>query len=152
MDTIAQVLKAEITRISRKVTKSSMKESLRVAATLKKTVADLKRRLKQLEKENKRLKAVQAKQQRATPLAQPEQGTRARLTSKGVRSLRRRLHLTRPDFAKLLGTSPQSVYMWETKERRLHLRPKTEAALLSFREIGVREAKRRLMEGRGQTE
>jgi ribosomal protein L4 len=41
--------------------------------------------------------------------------------------------------------------MWETKEGDLNLRPKTKAALLSLRGIGVREAKKRLAEGQGET-
>jgi DNA-binding transcriptional regulator YiaG len=147
MTNVAGILKAEISRISRKEAKAALKEISNLNMNLKKTVVDLKRRLTQLERDNKRLKATQAKQQPATPQVVAEEGKRARLTSKGVRSLRKKLRLTRPDFAKLLGTSPQSVYMWETKEGDLKLRPKTKTALLSLRGIGVREAKRRLAEG-----
>ena len=147
MANVAGVLKAEISRISRKEVKAAVKGISKSNATLKKTVVDLKRRVTQLERDSKRLKATQTKQQPATPQSAPEEGKRARLTSKGIRSLRKKLHLTRPGFAKLLGTSPQSVYMWETKEGDLRLRPKTRAALLSLRGMGIREAKRRLVEG-----
>jgi DNA-binding transcriptional regulator YiaG len=88
----------------------------------------------------------------ATPHIAPEEGKRVRLTSKGVRTLRKKLRLTRPDFAKLPGTSPQSVYIWETREGNLRLRPRTKSALLSLGGVGVREAARRLTEGQGEAE
>jgi hypothetical protein len=56
-------------------------------------VADLKRRVTQLERENKRLKAIQAKQQTATAPTPAEEGKRGRLTSKGIRTLRKKLQL-----------------------------------------------------------
>jgi DNA-binding transcriptional regulator YiaG len=119
--------------------------------TLKKDLANLKGRVAQLEKGNRHLKATESKRQPATPPIPAEEGKRARLTSKGIRSLRKKLRLTRPGFAKLLGTSPHSVYMWETKAGDLRLRPRTRAALLALRGVGVREAKRRLAEGQGET-
>ena len=149
MANVAGVLKAEISRISRKEVKAVVKGILKSNVTLKKTVVDLKRRLIQLEKENRRLKATQAKQPAANPKSESEAGKRVRVTSKGVRTLRKKLHLARPDFGKLFGTTAQTVYMWETKEGELKLRPKTRAALLALRGIGVREAKRRLAEGKG---
>ena len=49
-------------------------------------------------------------------------------------------------FAKLLGASTQTVHMWETKEGALRLRDNTLAAVLSAREMGAREVKRRIAE------
>lgn len=146
MTNIAQALKAEVSRISRKETKAAIKEISKSNMALKKAVADLKRRLILLEKDNKRLMNVRAKRQDIIPPAQTEEGKRARLTSKGVRALRKKLGLTRPEFAKLCGTSAQTVAMWETKEGLLRLRPHTKGAVLSLRGIGLREAKRRLAE------
>lgn len=144
MTNVAQVLKAEITRISRKETRTAVGDVLRTSRGLKKTVAELKKRVAQLEKENKRLVRKQAKD--LTPSAQmpDEAAGKARLTAKGVRSLRGRLRLTRADFAKLVGTTAHSIYLWETKEGALKLRGNTKAALLSIRGLGAREAKKRL--------
>ena len=144
MGNIARVLKAEISRISRKEVKTAIGGIAESARGLKKSVAALKRRVAFLEKENKRLMATQAKQRPAAPAIPAEEGKRARLTSKGIRSLRNRLRLKRPAFARLLGTTAQTVYLWETKEGALKLRDKTKAALLSIRGLGAREVKRRL--------
>ncbi|MBN1102287.1 MAG: hypothetical protein JXL84_02615 [Deltaproteobacteria bacterium] len=149
MANVAWVLKAEISRISRKEVKAAVKEILKSNMTLKKTVVDLKRRLTLLEKENKRLEVRQGKEQATTPPAPGEEGKKARLTSNGVRALRTKLRLTQAAFAKLAGTTPQAVYLWETKEGNLKLRPKTRAALLSLRGVGAREAKKRLAEVQG---
>ena len=147
MTNVAQVLKAEITRISRKETRNAVGDVLRTNKGLKKTVADLKKRVAQLEKENKRLVRKQTKEQ-AAPRQVPEEVTqRARLTAKGVRSLRGRLRLTRADFAKLVGTTAHSVYLWETKEGALKLRGNTKTALLSIRGLGAREARKTLGHG-----
>jgi DNA-binding transcriptional regulator YiaG len=150
MANVAGVLKAEISRISRKEVKAAIKGISKSNATLKKTVVDLKRRVTQLERDNKRLKATQTKHQAPTPAITAEEGKRARLTSKGVRTLRAKLGLTQVAFGKLVGATHQTVYLWETKEGSLNLRAKTKAALLALRGIGVREAKRRLAEAKGK--
>ncbi|MBN2123139.1 MAG: hypothetical protein JW821_02495 [Deltaproteobacteria bacterium] len=144
MANIAGVLKAEMFRISRKEARLAVKEIAKSNTNLKKIVSDLKKRLALLERENKRLVGAQRKQQAASPRVHAEEAANARITSKGIRSLRSRLGLTRPDFAKLCGTTAQTVYMWEKKEGALKLREKTKAALVSARKLGAREAKRRL--------
>lgn len=147
MANIAKALKVEIARISGKEIKAAVGEVTRGNKTLKKTIAGLKKRIANLEKENKRLSAaVKRSEGQAKQAITTEKTKRARLTSKGIRALRKKLKLTRPAFAKLLGTSPQSVYMWETKNGPLKLRVNTKAAILSLRGIGAREAKRRLGE------
>jgi hypothetical protein len=63
---------------------------------------------------------------------------------------------TAPDpagFCEAAGDiSSECLYIWETKEGNLRLRPKTKSALLSLRGVGVREAKRSLTEGQGEAE
>lgn len=144
MANVAEVLKAEITRVSRKEVKAAVKAISKSNASLRKSVVDLKRRLTQLEKDNKHLRGKEMRAQPAKPTVAAEEGKRARLTSKGIRSLRAKLRLTRPDFAKLVGTTAQTVYMWERKDGALKLRENTKAALLSVRDLGAREAKKKL--------
>jgi DNA-binding XRE family transcriptional regulator len=72
----------------------------------------------------------------------PEQQEKARFTSKGIHSLRSRLHLTQAEFAKLVGATTHAVYLWENKEGPLKLRDKTKAALLSIRDWGLERRKR----------
>ena len=84
-------------------------------------------------------------------VAQPEkveqeEGKKARFTSKGIQSLRKKLRLSQADFGKLLGATPHAVYLWEKKVGALNLRDKTKAAILSIRGLGATEAKEKLEE------
>jgi len=144
MGDIAGALKAEIARVSRKEIKAAVKQIAKTNASLRKTVVDLKRRLLQLEKDNKRLRGRKSGEPAAKPEVSSDESKGARLTSKGIRSLRKKLGLGRPDFARLVGTSAQTVYTWERKEGALKLRGNARAAILSVRDLGVREAKKRL--------
>ncbi len=148
MPNIAEVLKAEIARISRKEIRHATKNLHSQNSAMKKIVADLKGRVTTLEKDNKRLTALEMKHQEQQSQDTKEEAKNARYTAKGMRSLRKKLRLSQTDLAKLLETSNQSVYNWESKEGALKLRESTKLAILSIRTIGAREAKRRLAEMR----
>jgi DNA-binding transcriptional regulator YiaG len=151
MSNVEKVLKAEISRLSRKEAKSAIGAIGKSHTGLKKTVTDLKRRIVLLEKENKRLVVTMRKYEAEYPQTPSEETKKARLTSRGIRSLRSRLRLTQSDFAKLLGTTAHSVYLWERKEGSLKLRDKTKAALLSIRGLRAREAKTKLAEAEAKS-
>ena len=146
MSNIAKVLKAEIARISKREAKSATQGIGKSNTWLRKTVADLKRRVLLLEKENKRLVVTVKKYQVESPQKPDEETSKARLTSRGIHGLRGRLRLSQAGFAKLVGVTPYSVYLWETKKTALNLRDKTKAALLSIRGLGAKEAKEKLAE------
>ena len=147
MSNIAKVLKAEIMRISRKEAKSATQGIGNSNTWLRKTVADLKKRLLLLEKENKRLVASMKKYQVESPeKVDQEEGKKVRFSSRGIRSLRKKLRLSQLDFGKLLGTTAHCVYLWEKKEGALSLRDKTREALLSIRGLGAGEAREKLDE------
>ena len=148
MSNVVKILKAEIARISKKEAKSATQAIGKSNTWLRKTVADLKKRLVLLEKENRLLVATMKKYQIRQPeTPDQEEGKKARFTSKGIRALRKKLGLSQADFGKLLGTTPHSVYLWEKKERALNLLDKTKAALLSIRGLTARDAKEKLAEG-----
>jgi DNA-binding transcriptional regulator YiaG len=147
MSNVVKVLKEEIARISKKEAKSATQVIGKSNIWLRKTVADLKKRLVLLEQENKRLISAVKKFQVAQPeKADQEEGKKARFTSKGVRALRNKLRLSQADFGKLVGTTTHAVYLWEKKVGALNLRDKTKAAILSIRGLGAREAKEKLAE------
>ena len=147
MSNIAKVLKAEIVRISKREVKGATQGIGKSNTWLRKTVADLKKRLLLLEKKNKRLTATMKKYQVESPQKPVvEESGKARFTSKRIHALRRKLRLSQADFARLLGTTPYSVYLWDKKEGALNLRDKTKAAILSIRGLGAREAKEKLAE------
>ena len=147
MSNVVKVLKGEIARISKKEAKSATQVIGKSNIWLRKTVADLKKRLVLLEKENKRLVvAIKKFQVEQSQKPDQEQGKKARFTSRGVRALRKKLRLSQADFGKLLGATPHAVYLWEKKDGQLSLRDKTKAAILSVRALGAREAKEKLAE------
>jgi len=147
MSNVVKILKTEIARISKKEAKSATQAIGKSNTWLRKAVADLKKRLVLLEKENKRLVAVMRKFQATQPeKLEQEEGKKARFTSRGISALRKKLRLSQADFGKLLGTTPHAVYLWEKKLGALNLRDKTKTAILSVRELGAREAKEKLAE------
>ena len=150
MSNVVKVLKAEIMRISRKEVKGATYGIGKTNTWLRKIVADLKKRVVLLDKDNKRLTATMKKYQVESPQKlDQEEGRKARLTSRGIHSLRRKLRLSQLDFGKLLGTTPGAVYLWEKKEGALRLRDKTRQALLSIRRLSAGEARAKLDEAGG---
>ena len=150
MPNIAKVLKDEISRLSRRETKKALASVSRPAVGLRRTTADLKRRVAQLEKELRSLRKTIDGLTKAHPAAIPETADKARITAKGMRSLRRKLRLSGQKFARLLGMTPQVVYGWEKASGPLRVRQTTRAAILAVRDIGAREAGRRLEEMKGK--
>ena len=147
MSNVVKILKSEIARISKKEAKSATQAIGKSNVWLRKTVADLKKRLVPLEKENKRLAAAMKKYRLAQPeKVEMEEGKKARFTSQGIRALRRKLRLSQADLGKLLGTTPHAVYLWEKKAGALNLRDRTKAAILSIRGLRAKEAKEKLAE------
>jgi len=146
MSNVAKVLKAEIARMSKREAKSATQGIGKSNTWLRKVVADLKKRVVLLEKENTRLSSAVKKYQVEQPQKPDEETKKARLTSRGIHSLRSKLRLSQAGFAKLVGVTTHAVYLWENKEGALSLRDKTKQALLSIRGLGAREAKVKLAE------
>jgi DNA-binding transcriptional regulator YiaG len=147
MSNVVNALKAEIARISKKEAKSATQGIGKSNTWLKKTVADLRKRVLVLEKENRRLVAAMKKYQVVQPqVPDAEEGRKARFTPRGIRALRKKLRLSQADFGRLLGTTPGAVYRWEKKEGALNLGDKTKAAILSIRGLGAKDAKEKLAE------
>ena len=144
MPNVVKVLKAEISRIGRKESKAAVTPLHRRTVRFERAAADLKRRTSRLEKENRLLQARLAKLEQALPTPAPAEKSRAWITGRGIRSLRRKLGLSQDKFAKLAGVSGQGVYQWERKGGMLRLRADTKAAIMAVRGLGAREARRRL--------
>jgi DNA-binding transcriptional regulator YiaG len=144
MPNIAKVLKDEMARIARREANTIVAPARKPAVGLKRTAADLKRKVAALEKEVRSLQRTVASF-RPAPQAADAGVDKARLTAKGMRSLRRRLRLSGQEFARLVGVTGQAVYAWEKGSGPLKVRAKTRAAIVAIRGIGAREAKRRLV-------
>ena len=148
MPNIAKVLKDEMARIARREANTAVAPARKPAAGLKRSAAELKRKVAALEKEVRWLRKMVAGLRPAAPTSDAA-AAKARLTAKGMRSLRRKLRLTGQEFAQLVGVTGQAVYAWEKADGPLKVRSRTRAAILAVRGIGAREAKRRLAAANG---
>ena len=146
MPNIAKILKEEMARVARKEAKAFAGPIQKQNVLLKRAVAGLKKRVASLERMAKELQGAVATVKSAQPVAADEESGKARITAKGVRSLRRKLRLSQSEFGRLIGITNVAVSHWERQEGPLRVRNLTRAALLAVRGIGAREAKSRLAE------
>jgi len=147
MPNIASVFKAEISRIARKELRTENDSLKKAVASQRAEIANLKRRLQDLERLAKRLAKGQdaaAKRAGAAPASLPAESneTGLRFRAAGMAANRKRLGLSAQDFALLVGTTGQSVYAWEAGKSR----PRAEflVAIAALRGIGKQEAAARL--------
>lgn len=144
MANLAKVLKDEISRIARREARPMFQELKKENIALKKTVSELRKRLDDLDKKQRKIVKVTGKEEKIETPA-PQEG-RFWITGKGVRSMRNKAQLTQVEFAELLGVSPQAVVNWESQDSKLNLRTATQEAFQKYRGIGAREARRILEE------
>jgi len=71
-------------------------------------------------------------------------GTKAWLTGKGIKSLRKKMRVSQAAFGKLVGASMAAVLRWEKQVGKLTFRGDTMAKIVALRGVGVQEAQRRL--------
>lgn len=141
MANLAQTLKQEIARLARKEVKQEI-SSLRDAATrYRSDIAELKRQVKDQQRRINFLETQESKRVKR-PKAPTEAVENARFSPKWLRSHREKLGLSAADYAKLLGVSAQTIYLWERE--KTSPRKSQMPALVAVRKLGVREAQRRL--------
>ena len=146
MPNMAKVLKEEFVRLARRVSKAGVAPIHTATIGAGHDIAALKRRVAAMERTNRELLSAVADLVKAMPEPASAPEEKVRITGKGIRSLRRKLRLSGMAFGKLLGVTPQAVYMLESKSGALKVRAKTRAAILAARGLGAREAKARLAE------
>ena len=139
MPNIGTLLKDEISRICRRSIRREVGGVRKASAAHRRDIAALKRQIAALQRQASTLVKRTSTIDKA-PAALPDRPVR--FVAKGLRSLRTRLGLSAPQFARLLGVSEQSVYNWETKKAT----PRKEqlAAIIAMRGLGKREVHERL--------
>lgn len=142
MPNIAAVLKDEIARIARKEVRAQTDDFRKSSAHYRASIAALRRRVDELERQLKRVKKAGGGAPAAAKEEEEEPGTPRRFSAARLAAQRRKLGLSAADFAALLGVSGQSVYKWEHGEARP--RPRQIEAIAALRGIGKREAAARL--------
>ncbi len=139
MPNVASVLKEEIARVARKEVRSETETLKKTSVQSRSEIAALKRRVVALEKLVVRL----GKTKPSAPMI-PDQSSPMRYSAKSLSAQRRRLGLSGPEMALLLGVSTQTIYNWETEKSRPRLQQI--AAIATVRGMGKRNAKARLAE------
>ncbi len=142
MPNVAKVLKEEISRLSRKEARNATARLEKSNATLRGTVASLRKEVSGLKAEQKRMASALTRLAKAA--GEPPPAEEFRMTSRSVRSLRKKLSLTQAEFGELLGVSAQAVFLWESKGGRLTFRGNSEAALKDALQLDAPAARERL--------
>lgn len=138
MTSLANLLKAEITRLARKEVRALVEPLRKANARHRHELAGLRRQLA----EQQRLIAALKRSTGKAPAASSDPETTARFSAKGLKSLRARLGLSAADFGKLIGVSGQSVFHWESGKTIPRASQKT--AIAGVRSLGKRAARDRL--------
>ena len=144
MPNIATVLKEEISRLARKEVRAATAKLVKDNARLKHDVAALKRQVATLIRDSDRMKPQVAQLRQRARNPEAKEVKEARFGPKLIAALRRKLKLTREDFATLVGVSSNTIFLWE--KGRTSPRAESRAVLVELRGIGVREARRRVEE------
>jgi DNA-binding transcriptional regulator YiaG len=147
MPNIASVLKQEIARVARREIRGQLETLRKASAQQRRGIAALKRSIASLERQVGTLAGTIRKSVTAPVEDGSEQ--RVRFSSKGIRSMRRKLGLSAGEFARLVDVSAQSIYNWEREVTRP--RAAQVKALAELRGMGKREVASRLeaLDGKG---
>lgn len=142
MADFGKVLKEEFARVARRTTGASDTAPKKDVATLKHAVADLRKTVSRLTRENARLVADLNSRLRTPVKASEDEMKHPHLSPGLIRSLRRRLGLSQGDFERLVGANGNAVGLWDGSKARP--RAATKPALIGARKFGRREAGQRL--------
>jgi DNA-binding transcriptional regulator YiaG len=147
MSTLAQTIKNEIRRISRREIGLALSNFRRDHIALKKKLAEQKRKLSVIEKENKELSkklAASSQYQRAEPGSTSEDGQVA-IYARGIKSIRRRLGLSQNHLATWVGMNRITIAHWEKKSGKIIIRkPEVIIKLTELKGMKKREVAARL--------
>lgn len=142
MANIANVMREEITRLSKRASRKELAAVKKASAQQRRHIAALRRELTKLSQQV----SAFSRSARAAVVASSDaqQGRRLRFVAKGLRSHRERLGLSAGEFARLIGVSAQTIYNWErgvTRPAGSQLN-----ALAGLRSMGKKDAAARLKE------
>lgn len=139
MPNIASVLKSEIARVARKEVRAETEALKKASAQYRSTIAALKRQVAAVERRVKQLSESGARQVRQQPEANKG---RIRYSAARLAAHRAKLGLSAKDYGALIGVSALTIYKWEGG----NVRPRVSQlpAIAAARKMGKREAAARL--------
>lgn len=146
MTTFAASLKNEIARVARKQLRDELLGLRKGSANFRSEIAELKRRIKDLESQVKSLSRA-APQCIEVPHQDPavsrgKPGRKVVFGAAELLALRKHLDFTQAQMATLLGVSSLSIYKWESGQ--VTPRAAQLEKILAIRKIGKREANARI--------
>ena len=139
MPNIGEVLKSEISRLSRKVVRENLSAVQSATSSHRKQLAALKKQVQTLEREVAALRRLTSK---INPKPVADDSKTHRFSAAGLKALRSRLGLSAEDFGRMVEVSGQTIYNWESQKTVPGL-PQL-SAIASLRGIGKRMARARL--------
>jgi DNA-binding transcriptional regulator YiaG len=141
MANIGSVLKEEIARIARKQLRAETESSKRAISTYRKQIAELKRKVHDLERQ---VAALRKGQRGPVAKERDDESPSLRFRAAGFAQHRKRLGLSAREVGQLIGASQLSVYKWEQGKAR----PREDSlkAIAALRKMGKREAMQKLAE------
>jgi DNA-binding transcriptional regulator YiaG len=134
MPNIAAVLKEEIARLARKELRKESEALKKTTATLRAQLAAAK---KQLQEQDRMLKALTKSASKAFQTREERKSNGLRFSPARLAAQRKRLGISAELFGRLIGTSGQSIYLWERGKTRPS--PENLAAIASLRRVGKRD-------------
>lgn len=144
MPNVASVLKSEFSRIARRELRAETASLKKAQASFRSDIASLKRATRALEQAMRNVaKHVRPDVPATAHRVEPDAASgKARFSAKGLASQRKRLGLSAESLGKLLGTSGQSVYNWESGKARP--RDSHMAAIHALKTLGRKAAEAHL--------
>lgn len=142
MADIQSLFKSEIARLSRKVVKQYASPLHAAISAQRRDLAELRRQVTNLERTSRKLGKNSTKPLRVDEASASE--TKLRFRAQGFRNHRERLGISAEEAGTLIGVSGQTVYNWE--HGKATPRNSQLPAIAALRELGKREARRKLDE------
>lgn len=147
MSTLAQTIKNEIRRISRREIGLALSNFRRDHIALKKRLAEHKIKIYAIEKENKELskKLTGLIQYHRADAGSTPEDEQVAVYARGIKSLRRRFGLSQKKLAKLVGMNAISIAHWEKKSGKITIRkPEVRKMLMELKCMKKAEVAARL--------
>ncbi len=142
MPNIGAVIKEEVRRIARKEIRAAWNPLRKKLSETRLLAFELKRKVAALEAASDRLVRESSARALEKTRGSGAEAKDARIGPRSIRSQRKRIHLTRAEFGRLVGVSANTVYLWETGQ--VAPRSGSRTALIGVRKIRAKEAKRLL--------
>jgi len=143
MGRIETTLREEIARLARREARNLQARHVEDLRRLKRRVAELGNELDALKGE-RAVEQSKSRMAEATKSVAAEKAAKARLSPGLIKKLRKRLKISQPELAKLLGVSPAAVGFWESGKSNPRVETKTR--IVALRNLGRRDVRRLLAE------